>query len=45
MEGTLVGRRGQLARILRGGVVREGDGVTVLDVNPEAPCVIRPKLP
>ncbi|WP_239014554.1 MOSC domain-containing protein [Archangium violaceum] len=39
------GRRGQLARVLRGGTVREGDGVRLLDVNPEAPRPIRPKLP
>jgi MOSC domain-containing protein YiiM len=39
------GRRGQLARVLRGGRVREGDTVQLLDVNPDAPRVIRPKLP
>ena len=39
------GQRGQLARILRGGLVREGDAVEVLDVNPDAPRIIRPKLP
>jgi len=39
------GQRGQLARVLRGGMVREGDGVRLLDVNPEAPRPIRPKLP
>ncbi|MDY7227430.1 MOSC domain-containing protein [Hyalangium rubrum] len=39
------GRRGQLARVLRGGTVREGDTVRLLDINPDAPRVIRPKLP
>jgi len=39
------GRRGQLARILRGGRLRTGDAVRVLDVNPDAPRVIVPKLP
>ncbi|WP_081465897.1 MOSC domain-containing protein [Stigmatella aurantiaca] len=39
------GQRGQLAKVLRGGTVREGDGVRLLDVNPEAPRPIRPKLP
>ncbi|HLL05347.1 MAG TPA: MOSC domain-containing protein [Myxococcaceae bacterium] len=39
------GRRGQLARVLRGGSVREGDTVRLLDINPDAPRVIRPKLP
>lgn len=39
------GRRGQLARVLRGGTVREGDTVRLLDVNPDAPRPIRPKLP
>jgi len=39
------GQRGQLARILVGGVLRVGDEVRVLDVNPDAPRVIRPKLP
>lgn len=39
------GRRGQLARVLRGGTVREGDTVRLLDVNPDAPRTIRPKLP
>ncbi len=39
------GRRGQLAQVLRGGRVREGDTVRLLDVNPDAPRVIRPKLP
>ncbi len=39
------GRRGQLARVLRGGAVREGDTVRLLDINPDAPRVIRPKLP
>ena len=35
----------QLARVLRGGTVREGDGVRLLDVNPDVPRPIRPKLP
>ena len=39
------GQRGQLARVLRGGTVHEGDGVRLLDVNPDAPLPIRPKLP
>jgi MOSC domain-containing protein YiiM len=39
------GKRGQLARVLRGGVVREGDSVRLLDINPEAPRPIRPRLP
>ena len=39
------GQRGQLARVLRGGQVREGDGVRLLDVNPDAPRPINPKLP
>ncbi|RKH63341.1 MOSC domain-containing protein [Corallococcus llansteffanensis] len=39
------GRRGQLARVLKAGTVREGDPVRLLDVNPDAPRVIRPKLP
>lgn len=39
------GQRGQLAKVLRGGMVREGDGVRLLDVNPDAPRPIRPKLP
>lgn len=39
------GRRGQLARILQGGALHEGDAVRLLDVNPDAPRVIRPKLP
>jgi MOSC domain-containing protein YiiM len=39
------GQRGQLAKVLRGGTVREGDGVRLLDVNPDAPRPIRPKLP
>jgi MOSC domain-containing protein YiiM len=39
------GRRGQLARVLRGGIVHEGDSVRLLDVNPDAPRPIRPKLP
>jgi MOSC domain-containing protein YiiM len=39
------GQRGQLARVLRGGTVREGDGVRLLDVNPDVPRPIRPKLP
>ncbi len=39
------GQRGQLARVLRGGTVHEGDTVRLLDVNPDAPRPIRPKLP
>jgi MOSC domain-containing protein YiiM len=39
------GRRGQLARVLQGGRVREGDRVLLLDVNPEAPRPIVPRLP
>jgi MOSC domain-containing protein YiiM len=39
------GRRGQLARVLKPGTVREGDPVRLLDVNPDAPRIIRPKLP
>ncbi|HEX5753256.1 MAG TPA: MOSC domain-containing protein [Archangium sp.] len=39
------GQRGQLARVLRGGTVREGDGVRLLDINPDVPRPIRPKLP
>ncbi|WP_233595297.1 MULTISPECIES: MOSC domain-containing protein [Corallococcus] len=39
------GRRGQLARVLKAGTVREGDPVRLLDVNPDAPRIIRPKLP
>jgi MOSC domain-containing protein YiiM len=39
------GRRGQLARVLEGGPVRVGDRVELLDVNPDAPKPIRPKLP
>ncbi len=39
------GRRGQLAMVLRAGVMHEGDAVVLLDVNPDAPKPIRPKLP
>ncbi len=39
------GRRGQLARVLKAGTVQEGDPVRLLDVNPDAPRIIRPKLP
>lgn len=39
------GRRGMLARVLNGGTLRVGDAVTLLDVNPEAPRKIVPKLP
>ncbi|WP_233607243.1 MULTISPECIES: MOSC domain-containing protein [Corallococcus] len=39
------GRRGQLARVLKAGTVHEGDTVRLLDVNPDAPRIIRPKLP
>ncbi len=47
-EGLLAeswGKRGQLARVLRGGVVTDGDDVTVLDVNPDAPRTVTPRLP
>jgi MOSC domain-containing protein YiiM len=39
------GQRGQLARVLEGGEVAEGDEVTLLDVNPEVPRAVRPRLP
>ena len=39
------GKRGQLAMVLKGGVVREGDKVSLLDVNPNAEKPIEPKLP
>lgn len=39
------GKRGQLAKILQGGVIREGDQVTLLDMNPLAEKPINPKLP
>ena len=39
------GRRGQLARVLEGGSVRVGDVVEALDVNPDAPRRILPRLP
>jgi MOSC domain-containing protein YiiM len=39
------GRRGQLARVLKGGTVREDDTVRLLDVNPEAPRPVSPRLP
>jgi MOSC domain-containing protein YiiM len=39
------GRRGQLAKVLRGGTVREGDAARLLEVNPDAPRPLRPKLP
>lgn len=39
------GRRGQLARVLVGGALEVGDTVRLLDVNPEVPPPIRPKLP
>ncbi|WP_233604908.1 MOSC domain-containing protein [Corallococcus sp. AB030] len=39
------GRRGQLARVQKAGTVHEGDTVRLLDVNPDAPRIIRPKLP
>lgn len=39
------GRRGQLGRVIKGGVIREGDEVQVLEVNPMAPKRIQPKLP
>ena len=39
------GNRGMLAKVIRGGRMAVGDAVTVLDVNPEAPKRIQPKLP
>ena len=39
------GRRGQLARVLEGGPVRIGDPVELLEVNPDVPKPVRPKLP
>lgn len=39
------GQRGQLARVIQGGPLREDDPVRLLDVNPDAPKPIRPKLP
>jgi MOSC domain-containing protein YiiM len=39
------GRRGQLARVLESGPIRVGDRVEVLDINPEAPRRIHPRLP
>ena len=39
------GHRGQLARVLKGGRMRVGDAVTLLEVNPDAPKPIKPKLP
>lgn len=39
------GRRGQLARVLVGGALEVGDAVRLLDVNPEVPPPVRPKLP
>ncbi|MFN3430370.1 MAG: MOSC domain-containing protein [Candidatus Sericytochromatia bacterium] len=39
------GNRGMLARVLKGGRMRVGDAVTLLDVNPDAPRPIKPKLP
>jgi MOSC domain-containing protein YiiM len=39
------GNRGMLARVLTGGRLRVGDQVRLLDVNPDAPKPIKPKLP
>lgn len=39
------GHRGQLARVLSGGTVRVGDEARLGAVNPDAPRVIRPRLP
>ncbi|MFL5319699.1 MAG: MOSC domain-containing protein [Myxococcaceae bacterium] len=39
------GRRGQLAKVLRGGTITLGDPAALLDVNPDAEKPIRPKLP
>lgn len=39
------GRRGQLAKVIRAGTIAEGAEVRLLDVNPDAPRPIRPKLP
>lgn len=39
------GRRGQLARVIQGGTIREGDAVVLLDVNPDVPRPIKPNLP
>lgn len=39
------GRRGQLAKVLKGGEVKVGDAVKLLDVNPHAEKPINPKLP
>lgn len=39
------GQRGQLAKVLRGGRLAVGEEVTLLDVNPQAPKPIRPRLP
>lgn len=39
------GNRGMLARVLTGGRMRVGDQVRLLDVNPDAPKPIKPKLP
>lgn len=39
------GRRGVLGKVILGGQISRGDEVVVLDVNPDAPKVTRPKLP
>ncbi len=39
------GRRGQLARVVVGGTMRVGDEVRLLEVNPEVPRPVQPKLP
>ncbi len=39
------GKRGQLAQVLEGGELRVGDEVSLLDVNPNAPRQVTPRLP
>lgn len=39
------GQRGQLAKVIKGGTLKVGDPIQVLDVNPEVPKKIRPRLP
>lgn len=39
------GRRGVLARVIEEGELSEGAEVTLLDVNPDAPKPIQPRLP